>query len=434
MRNSSNHKKGVPALYLQATIVLLVAAAVVAFLLLAHPSDDLPPILPAPTPIPAAASGLIFDLNGGSLSSIARFGLLDEQGVTSTFSVVLPIGATYDFQRGRIVTFATSDRAATQFFTATYSVGSLGALNPQQVSDSVTGTNQIGDVYTFSPPLLAPDASSIAYIRSHQQFIDNGLKVQLTWALLRVDLNTQAISTLGSGQLQGASIPGVLPVFWSSATNQIYLNMQTDNSQPFARNASLYPYDAGGHGPGKQINIPSPFNITSPDGSEIAYLTSTLATFDPQQLPSGNQIVVQDLSSGSSQTISAVPGDIIEPSFAWSPDSHSLAYVEQIAPPTPVAGKQSAGSLFYHIQLKRFDLGNNQSLTLSEYRANPNLSTTATNSQVFWCGVRLYLQVFSFLGGGQTSGSLYAIAPDGSSGLRPAYPGAWTHPILDCAP
>ncbi|PZR94931.1 MAG: hypothetical protein DLM69_12050 [Candidatus Chloroheliales bacterium] len=422
--------KGSSIIFVQVGVVVLVAV-VIAVGILTQPQgvDEQALLPPLATATPVSQPRLAFDLNAGRLKDTVQIGLLDAQGVTSTLNLPLTLGASYSLVGDKLLTFATSPRGVIGVFTATYTLRSLDSSALRQFSTVMTATNAIGDSYIFSPAQLSPDGSSIAYLRDHQQFIDNGLRVRLTWMLLRVDLNTKTETTLGSGELEGTTAPSASLAFWSNASNQIYLNLQAASSQKPV--ATLYPYNADGSGAGRQVTVPSFFYQVSPDGSKIASLDSSVATFTPQQFNNFNRITILDLQNGSSRRIVASGDDAIE-QIAWSPDSQSLAYIERLAPPTPVAGKMAAGDLFYHILLKRLDLSAAQPINISEYQAGANDPPYATNSDLAWCGSRLYIQLTSYRDAGNSSATLYYIPTDRPGGFRPAVAGDWPYNIVGC--
>jgi len=423
--------KGSSIIFVQVGVVVLVAVAIaVGIFIQAQAVDESAPLPPIVTTTPVVQPRLVFDLNAGRFGDTVQLGLLDAQGVTSTLTLPLPLGASYSLVGDKLLTFATSPRGAIGVFTATYTLRSLDSSSLRQFSTVMTATNAIGDSYIFSPAVLSPDGNSIAYLREHQQFIDNGLRIRITWTLLRADLNTQAETTLGSGQLEGTSTPATWLAFWSSASNQIYLNLQADPSQNTI--ATLYAYSADGSGAGRQVAIPSFFYQVSPDGSEIANLDSNIATFSPQQFNNFNRITILDLRDGSSRSIVASTANTIEPDLAWSPDSQSLAYIERVGPPTPVAGKSAAGDLFYHILLKRLDLSAAQPINISEYQAGANDLPYAPNNNLAWCGNRLFIQLTSYRGAGNSSATLYYILAERAGGFRPAVAGDWPYNIVGC--
>ncbi len=449
MNKPAAKRKGSPIIFVQIGVVLLVAAAIAAGLYVqSQGTGDATPLLATPlTPArpqdgggslaSASKARLVYNLNNNSFSGAVELGgavhlgLLDANGMTSTLTLSVPSGAPYEMQGHYLTSFNSSPPGTIRVFTATYTVQDIVAPLIRQFSPAITATTAVGESYSFSPALVAPDGNSIAYVLGHQQFISNGLQVQLTWSLLRANLITQTQTTIASGKLAGSNIPAVLPIAWSSRTNQIYLNLQQDPSLNSA--ATLNAYNADGSGAGKQVDVPSPFIQPSPDGSKLVYLDNDAATFVPQQPNNTNRITILDLQDGSSRHIS-VAGNSIEPNFAWSPDSQSLAYVERLGPPPPAVGGTPAANLFYHILLRRLDAGTTQPTTISEYLAGASINPGATNSNLAWCGDHLYIQIISFIGQGQTRTALYEVPADAQSGFQPAVAGDWPYQILGCVP
>ena len=440
MNKPAAKRKGSPIIFVQIGVVLLVAAAIAAGIYVQSQSVDEPAPLPTtatPALPPASQSRLVFNLNNTSFSNAVelggsvQLGLLDTNGITSTLNLSMPIGVPYELQDHYLVSFSSSPAGTLRVFTATYTVRDIVSADLRQFSTAMTATNALGDAYSFSQPLVAPDGNSIAFIVSHQEFIDNGTQVRLTWTLLRVDLNSDAETTLGSGQLTSVNAPAVGLFFWSSASNQIYLTQQ----QGVAQNPSsvtLYPYKTDGSGGGLPVTIPSVFSQPSPDGSKLAYLDNDVATFDPQQPANFNRIVILDFYSGGLRRISAATGNRIEPDIAWSPDSQRLAYIERLG--SLAVGGTPGSSLFYHILLKRLDPGAAQPTTISEYQAGANVAPDTTNSNMAWCGDYLYIQLVSFIGQGQTRAALYDTSGDGQGGFHRVANGEWPYQMLGCGP
>ncbi len=439
MNRPAAKRKSSPIIFVQVGVALLVAVAIAAGIYVQSQSVDAPaPLPPSVITTPASQSRLVFNRNANSfngaveLGGAVHLGLFAATGVTSTLNLSMPIGVPYELQDHYLVSFSSTPPGTMHVFTATYTVGDITTASLRQFSPVMTSTTAAGDSYIFSQPLLAPDGNSIAYVLSHQEFIDNGLQVKLTWTLRRADLNTQAQTTLASSQLQSANGPAVGLFFWSSASNQLYLTQQQDPTQNPRASFTLYPYNADGSGAGRPVTIPSVINQVAPDGSKVAYLDNDAATFDPQQISNFNRVTILDLSNGSSRQISAAAGNSIEPSFTWSPDSQSLAYIEKIGPHPPVAGGTAPISLFYHILLKRLDPGATQPTTISEYQAGANVAPDTTNSDMVWCGDRLYIQLIRFLGQGQSGATLYDATAAGRGGFHRAVEGEWPYQILGC--
>ncbi len=438
MKKPAAKRKGSFIIFAQIGVVLLVAVAIAAGIYVQSQSVDGPAPLPAvATPEQLAQARLVFNLNNTSFSGAVelggevQLGLLDDSGVTSTLNLSMPVGVPYQLQDHYLVSQVSSPAGTLRVFTTTYTVREIASSALRQLSAVMSATNALGDTYSFSQPLLAPDGNSIAYIVSHQEFIDNGTQVRLSWTLLRADLNSGAETTLGSGQLSGVGVPAVGLMFWSSASKQIYLTQQSATQNPNA-SVTLYPYNADGSGAGQPVTIPSVFNMAAPDGSKVAYLDNDKATYDPRQLPNFNRIVILDLSSGGLRRISAAVGNLIEPDFAWSSDSKNLAYIERLGAPT--AGGNPGNSLFYHILLKRFDPGTAHTTAISEYQANANVAPNTTNNNMVWCGDRFYIQLVSFMGLGQSRATLYDTSADGQGGFRRAVAGEWPYQMLGCVP